>query len=211
MPRTARFVIPGQLYHVTQRGNFKQDVFEEDQDRAVYLKYVNEYGKKYGVRIYAFCLMGNHVHFVVQPNSERSMSDLFKVAHMKYSQYFNRKQDRKGHLWQGRFYSSMVVGAHVGEVFRYVENNPVRANLVRMAWHYSWSSARAHLGKKFNIIHLSDVKEHLDIDDWKAYLLRDQDEAVLKTIRDYTRKGKILGTDTFCAPSSIVYNKSVCP
>ena len=64
MPRQARIVLPGELHHVTQRGNYRQNIFYEDQDRVVYLRYINENAQKYGVKIYAFCLMSNHVHLI---------------------------------------------------------------------------------------------------------------------------------------------------
>lgn len=197
MPRVARLIIPGYLYHVTQRGNFRQNVFEEDQDRAVYLKYIHESSKKADVKIYAYCLMDNHVHFVVRPYQKNSMAELFKLAHMKYAHYFNRKKRRKGHLWQGRFYSCMVVDLHVKEVFRYVENNPVRAGMVKRAWQYSWSSARAHLGKKYSIIELADISEYLDIKSWKKYLMQTEGEGFLKMVRDGTRKGLVLAPAKF--------------
>src|SRR3989338_9868705 len=111
--------------------------------------------------------MDNHVHFLVKPHKESSLGDLFRTAHMKYSHYYNRKKGQKGHLWQGRFYSCLVNGTHITEVFRYIENNPVRAKMVEKAWHYSWSSARAHLGKRYNVIRLADAGEFIEADDWK--------------------------------------------
>ncbi len=197
MPRTARIVIPGYLHHVTQRGNYRQNVFEEDQDRVTYLKYIEEKSQKYEVDIYAFCLMDNHVHFLVKPRRESSMGCLFQTAHMKYSQYYNRKKYQKGHLWQGRFYSCLVSGAHIERVFRYIENNPVRAGITEKAWQYSWSSARAHLGKQYNVIRLADAKEYLSIDSWREYLRGREDDEFLKEIRDQTRKGLMLAPKSF--------------
>ena len=110
MPRSARFVIPGYLYHVTQRGNYRQKVFGEDQDRAVYLKHIQENSKQWKVEIYAYCLMDNHVHFIVKPCCPNSLARLFSIAHMKYSHYFNKKHKRKGHLWQGRFFHAWSMG-----------------------------------------------------------------------------------------------------
>lgn len=197
MPRTARIVIPGYLYHITQRGNFKQAVFQDDQDRATYLKYIQGSAKKSETSLYAYCLMDNHVHFLVKPIREKSLARTFSAAHMKYSQYFNKKNNRRGHLWQSRFYSSMVVGSHISEAFRYVENNPVRAGMVEKAWHYGWSSARAHLGKTYKIIHLADAREFLEIKEWMAYLEEPQSDLMITEIREKTRKGLILATADF--------------
>lgn len=192
-------MIPGYLYHVTQRGNYRQNVFSEDQDRVVYLKLINENAKKYGVKIYAFCLMDNHVHFLLKPEKRMSMAHLFRVGHMKYARYYNVKNKRKGHLWQARYYSSMVVGKHIKVIFRYIENNPVRARMVKYAWHYSWSSARAHLGKKYEIIELADEKEYIDRKNWKSYLMKREDGSVLTLIRKRTKKGIMLATNEIIA------------
>jgi len=197
MPREARIVLPGYLHHVTQRGNYRQDVFEEDQDRVVYLKYIADKSIKYQVDIYAFCLMDNHVHFLVKPREKDSLSQLFRTAHMKYSHYFNRKRGQKGHLWQGRFYSCLVTGSHIKEAFRYVENNPVRAKMVDRAWQYSWSSAREHLGKRYNVIQLADAGDFIEIGNWKNYLYSKEDGNFLDEIRDRTRKGLVLASEIF--------------
>ena len=152
MPRTARIVIPGCLYHVTQRGNYRQNVFYEDQDRAVYLKYIEEYAGKYKLGIYAFCLMDNHVHFIVKPHNLDSLAKTYRVVHQKYSLYLNRRLKEYGHRWQSRFYSCIVLGSHIPKAVKYVERNPVRAGMVEQPWHYAWSSARAHIGKSYKII-----------------------------------------------------------
>lgn len=195
MPRRARFVVPGYLYHVTQRGNYRQNVFSEDQDRVTYLKLINENSKKYGVKIYAFCLMDNHVHFLLKPKEKMSMAHLFRVGHMKYAHYYNIKNNRKGHLWHARYYSSMVVGTHIEAVFRYIENNPVRAKIAKCAWHYSWSSSRAHMGTKYKIIELANEKEYIDQKDWKSYLMMTEDDRILKLIRERTKKGIMLASN----------------
>src|SRR3989338_3236402 len=88
MPRCARIVIQGYLYHITQRGNYKQNIFEEDRDCVIYLKLIQEYSKKYGVEMYAYCLMDNHVHFIAKPRHEESLARTFCVAHQRYSHYY---------------------------------------------------------------------------------------------------------------------------
>ena len=113
MPRTARVVVPGYLYHVTQRGNYRQNVFEADQDRITYLKYIQERSRECGVSIYAFCLMDNHVHLIVKPKVQESLGRFFSVSHMKYAHYFHKKKKQRGHLWQGRFYSCLLCGDHI--------------------------------------------------------------------------------------------------
>jgi putative transposase len=197
MPRRARIVVPYHLYHVTQRGNYRQNIFQEDQDRVVYLKYIQEKSVLYGVDIYAYCLIDNHVHFLVKPHDPTALANMFRTVHMKYSHYFNRINHQKGHLWQGRYYSCLVNGRHIIKVFRYVENNPVRAGMVDKAWEYTWSSARAHLGKEYKIICLANVSEYIDLKSWKSYLSKGQSEQSLTRMRDITRKGLMLASHDF--------------
>ncbi len=197
MPRNARVVIPGYLYHITQRGNYKQNIFEEDQDYVIYLKLIQEYSKKYGVAMYAYCLMDNHVHFIAKPRQEESLARTFCVAHQRYSHYFNKKRGIRGHLWQERFYSCILHGSHLKHAIRYVENNPVRARLVVHPWDYHWSSAKAHLGLVYKIIELSDIREYIDFSSWKEYLLEKESDEELKQIRKMTLKNSALGPVEF--------------
>ncbi len=193
MPRQERIVLAGELHHVTQRGNFRKDVFIDDQDRAVYLKYVDENAKEYGLWIYAFCLMDNHVHFVVKPINAHALAKTFRVTHQKYSSYFNKRLKEFGHRWQARYYSCVVLGDHRSKIFRYVERNPVRAGMVKTPWDYPWSSARHHLGKNYQIITLADVKEYVDVPSWKNYLMKEEEEEELKALRLSTSQGRIYG------------------
>jgi len=149
MPRRARVVFEGVGHHITQRGNYRQNVFEDDSDKRKYVEFIREYSEKYGMKIYAYCLMSNHVHFIAAPVKEDSLAMTFKYANMRYSSYFNRKNKRSGHLWQGRFYSCPLHFEHALEALRYVERNPVRAKMVELPWEYEWSSAREHVG--FNV------------------------------------------------------------
>jgi putative transposase len=146
MPRAARVVFEGVVHHITQRGNYRQNIFEDSADWKKYIEFVGEYSTKYQMKIYAYCLMTNHVHFLAAPLRRDSLAMTFKYANMRYSSYFNKKNRRSGHLWQGRFYSCPLHHDHALEALRYVERNPVRAKMVRFPWEYEWSSAREHVG-----------------------------------------------------------------
>jgi putative transposase len=211
MPRQARIVLPGKLHHVTQRGNFQQNVFFDDQDRAVYLKYVNDNAQKYEVQIYAFCLMDNHVHFIVKPSRPDSLAAAFRVSHQKYSLYLNQRLKEHGHRWQSRYYSCVVLGEHIQRVFRYVERNPVRAKIVKYPWHYSWSSARAHLGENYKIIMLADIKEYVGVPSWKEYLLQDESEKDLSLLRTSTLQGRIYGPAEIIADLQKRFKQNLLP
>jgi len=145
MPRSARVVFEGVVHHITQRGNYRQNIFEDSADRKKYIEFVGEYSRKYQMKIYAYCLMTNHVHFLAAPLRRDSLAMTFKYTNMRYSSYFNKKNRRSGHLWQGRFYSCPLHNDHALEALRYVERNPVRAKMVQFPWEYEWSSAREHV------------------------------------------------------------------
>ena len=120
MSRIARIVAPGYPYHVTERGNYQQPVFDEEDDFRQYLLWLKEYASKYSLNIWAYCLMTNRVHFVCVPINEDSLARTFNTLHMRYSQYFNYKKRLKGPLWQGRFYSCILDKKHVYTAVRYV-------------------------------------------------------------------------------------------
>ena len=103
MAREARIVLPGVAHHATQRGNYRQDVFFADDDRRVYLSYLKESAAQYGLVIWAYCLMANHVHLVATPETESSLSKALGRTHLMYAQYIHRLHGRLGHLWQSRF------------------------------------------------------------------------------------------------------------
>jgi putative transposase len=148
MPRLARAVFSGVAHHITQRGNRRGNVFFNAEDRRTYLAWLRDYCTKYGVEILAYCLMTNHVHVVAVPTDESALEEVFRPLHTRYAQRINRRKCWKGHLWQGRFFSSALDEDYLWAAIRYVERNPVRARLVRKAENYPWSSAAAHCGLK---------------------------------------------------------------
>ncbi len=172
MVRSARIVIPGIAHHVTQRGNNKQAVFYDDIDRYRYCCWVNKYTRKYGLEILAYCLMKNHVHFIVVPEKEDSLYKTFHAIHLCYTRYFHGKRETSGHLWQARYYSCPMDERHLYRGIKYVEQNPVRGQMVKKPWQYRWSSAQWHIGStNESDIDLTNIDLDLvDKKDWKAYL-----------------------------------------
>ena len=144
MPRNARCVFPDLNYHVTQRGTDRKAVFFSAGDYRTYLSLAAENVADCQVRIYAWCLMPNHVHWVLQAGQTNSLARFFRRVHGRYAQYLNARRQRIGHLWQNRFFSCPLGPCHLWRAVRYVEQNPVRANLVATPAEYAWSSAEAH-------------------------------------------------------------------
>ncbi len=197
MPRKPRIVAPHYPHHITQRGNYRQNVFQEDGDRAQYLAWVEEYSVKYNLKIWAYCLMSNHVHFIAVPLDSSALSRTFNQAHMRYAQYFNRKNGWTGHLWQGRFFSCCLNEPHLWAAVKYVENNPVRAGLVEKAEDYPWSSAPFHIKGTGNSLLADDLPLLGEIPDWRSFLARPLEKNSLDTIRANTRSGRPAGDDSF--------------
>ena len=141
MPRRARMYIPGYVYHIVQRGNNREACFFEPENYRVYLKYVGEVLPRYGNSLHAYCLMTNHVHLLVTPNIENSISNLMKVVCSRYAQYINKKYSRTGTLWEGRHKSSAIDSeGYLLKCYRYIELNPVTAQMVGRPEEYVWTS-----------------------------------------------------------------------
>ncbi len=197
MPRIARAVAVGYPHHITQRGNYRQTVFESDEDYVQYLDWLTVYSRKYSLKIWAYCLMGNHVHFIAVPMEPTSLAKTFNTLHMRYSQHFNRKNKATGHLWQGRFYSCVLDERHLYAGIRYVENNPVRSRIVRKAEEYKWSSACCHVEKKTDPALSEDCYIIGKIKDWSAYLREKDKSSLIDEIRQNTKTGRPCGDDGF--------------
>jgi len=145
MPRRKRIVVPGGWHHITHRGNHRQTIFFNEGDRAEYVSLVAHYCVKHRVRRLAYCLMPNHVHWIVIPEFEDGLSKAFGQAHQRYALGLQKRLETSGHLWQSRFFSCPLSQSHVFEAIRYIELNPVRAGLISKPQDWRWSSARAHL------------------------------------------------------------------
>ena len=197
MPRIARLVLPDYPHHITQRGNYQQRVFKTEKDYICYINLLKKYMKEYSLSILSFCLMPNHVHFICIPGNENSLANTFKMTHMLYAQYLNKRDNLKGHLWQGRFFSTILDEKYLYAAVRYVERNPVRAKLVREPWDWKWSSARTHVTGENCDIPLCDISQFIDIENWVKYLSESEDEKLIKIIRKNTMSGKPSGEDTF--------------
>jgi len=199
MPRIARSVVPGIPYHVTQRGNRGQDVFFTDADREKYLRWLRKYSLQYHLKIWAYCLMSNHVHLVAVPETEESLAYSLRILHMRHAQHVNKVCAWQGHLWQGRFFSCALDDIHLAAAIRYVELNPVRAGIVERAEDYPWSSAAAHCGIKEDSLLSNDLPLLRWVDDWSEWVNVPQEDVTLDYIRTRTMKGLPCGSAEFIA------------
>jgi len=193
----------GVAHHITQRGVDRQNVFFSQQDREVYLSLMRANLAEAQVRVLAFCLMTNHVHWLVIPARPDSLALLFRRVHGRYAQYLNARRGRTGHLWQNRFYSCAVSREREATVARYVEGNPVRAGLVGAAEEYGWSSARAHLaGPGSEAIAVIDWEYWRNCGGavwWKQWICGGEDTRDVVAVRRATFAGRPLGPEEFVA------------
>ena len=136
---------PGAFYHIIVRGNQRQDIFVEDQDRAEYLRRLKHYKKERGFILYAFVLMANHVHLLIETRNN-PISKIMQLINLTYTQYFNKKYGKVGHLFQGRYKSFLCDrDEYLLSLVRYIHLNPVRAKLVKGPQEYKWSSHHSYL------------------------------------------------------------------
>jgi len=147
MSRMQRLIINNASYHIMVRGNQKQITFIEEEDFAKYLDLLRHYKRKYGFKLYGYCLMPNHVHLILEVEDGIDLSKIMQGLNQAYTLWFNKKYEKVGHLWQGR-YKSMVIqkNKYMLDCLEYVELNPIRANISKSPFDYPWSSWKARLG-----------------------------------------------------------------
>lgn len=146
MARSLRLEYAGGLYHITSRGNRKENIYDDDNDRSYFLALLGEVCSQYNWQCYGYCLMSNHYHLLIetiQGNLSKGMRQLNGV----YSQKYNRQHNRVGHVFQGRYHAIIVEKQnYLLELSRYIVLNPVRAKMVSAATDWPWSNHSATLG-----------------------------------------------------------------
>lgn len=198
MPRLARAVAIGYPHHIIQRGNNRQEIFRDEEDRKRYLSLLKKYSEKRNCPVLAYCLMTNHVHMLARPASDESLFKMMQGLTLCYTQYANRKYMRTGRLWESRYHSCIVEEeTYLWTVSRYIEQNPVRAHMVKTAEEYPYSSARAHInGIKDGVL----GEEFFDEAQRKDYiqLLRENlQEKEMDSLRYHTKTGRPFGGGAF--------------
>lgn len=148
MARKPRVEFEGAFYHVIARGNQRQDIFRDDKDRATYLERLEHYRKRYDFKLYAYVLMANHVHMLIE-TQRTPLSKIMQGIQFTYTQYYNRRHRTVGHLFQGRYKAILCDrDSYLLELVRYIHLNPARLHRPEDPWKYPWSSQRAYLGEK---------------------------------------------------------------
>ncbi len=210
MARLARLVIPGLPHHITQRGNRRQQTFFNDGDYAAYMELMANWCREEGVEVWSYCLMPNHVHLIASPKTENGLRRAIGEAHRRYTRRINFRENWRGYLWQGRFASFVMDEPYLLAAARYVELNPVRAELVADAAEWPWSSARAHLSGRDD--RLAKVAPLLAmVDDWRGFLNSAIREEELLDLREHGRTGRPLGNATFLEQLEAIVGRVLKP
>jgi putative transposase len=205
MPRQARFVVGGVAAHITQRGHNGDVCFIRQSDYLLYLLHLRELSEKHGCAVHAYCLMTNHVHLLLTPETESACSNLMRDLGQRYVQHFNKTYGRKGTLWQGRYWANVAQSArYVIGCYRYIERNPVVAHMVKAAADYPWSSAAHNTGVREDPL-VQPHAEYLAISEdpqrrhgaYSDLLSRPLDADLVREIRESRDTGYPLASESF--------------
>lgn len=207
MARSARIAAPHLPHHLYQRGHNGRAIFCGARDYEAYLATLAEFRADAGIKVHGYCLMTNHVHLIVDPGRDAdNLGLLMKRLAGRHTRRLNRKQQRTGTIWGGRFKCSPIeTERYLLTCLRYVDLNPVRARLVSHAAEYPWSSYRGHVGLA--------ACEWLDVDPvnaelrdaasrqrrYREFVAEGEDELEVKFIRESLQRGHVTSCEAFAA------------
>lgn len=207
MARLPRYFANGVPQHVILRGNNREPIFANDEDRQFFKEILLDAARRYGLATHAYVLMTNHIHLLVLPESAESLPKTLQSVGRRYVQYFNYRYKRTGTLWEGRYRATVVdAEGYLFECMRYIELNPVRAGMVAHSREYVWSSYRSNAeGMDDPLVTRHSQYRRLGADDaarqqaYRELVQAPMDAGLLATVRDSTHKGWALGGDRFKA------------
>ena len=203
MARSPRQFVAGYPAHVTHRGNNRQRIFHCEGDYRFLWKCIKEAADEHQVAVNAYVFMSNHVHLLLTPEDPWAISRTMHSASRRYAGYFNKRYERTGTLWEGRFHASLVkTDSYFLTCHRYIDQNPLRAGLARVPEQYPWSSHRFYATGEVNslvtahhaisVLGESEQSRHRAYRDLVSRPVRDAD---LDCIRKACRSGRPIGED----------------
>jgi len=208
MPRKARIVLANCPHHIIQRGHNRAAVFVQEHDYLFYLENLSEWKNRLGCRVYSYCLMTNHIHLVVDPGANpANLGLLMKRLAGRQTRRVNTLEKRSGSLWEGRYKSSPIeTERYLLACCRYVELNPVRAQMVAEPGQYRWSSYRAKVGEQKNEW-LDQDPCYLALGDtdadrqqrYRTWISSGNQNPELALIRQAVQRGQLTGGERFLA------------
>ncbi len=187
---------PGYPHHITQRGNRRQQTFFSDEDYQAYIDLMAHWCGHFNVEIWSYCLMPNHTHLIAVPSTPDGLASAIGEAHRRYARMVNFREGWRGYFWQGRFASFIMDEPHLLAAARYIEQNPVRAGLVKKPEEYRWSSCRAHLNLvKDPLVRAEPLWGY--VDKWDEFVNLPVDTVKRDAVQKHERTGRPLGGDEF--------------
>jgi putative transposase len=202
MATKPRVILPNTPHHVVQRGHNRNVVFVEEADYRFYLDSLRKFKLCYGVKVYAWCLMTNHVHLILDPlDKPDSISMLMKRLAGRQTRRVNKLENRTGSLWDGRFKLSPIeTDEYLLQCCRYIELNPVRAGLVADATLYCWSSFREKIGENITGI-LDQDESYLGLSnpkkEYRSFVEQGIDDSEYQFIRERLARNQLTGSQRF--------------
>jgi len=186
MARPLRIEYDGAVYHVTSRGNERKNIFKDDEDRLLFLDTLKKVNEKYNWLCHAYSLMNNHYHLVIE-TPDGNLSKGMRQLNGVYTQTYNKRHDRVGHVFQGRYKAILIdKESHLFATCRYVVLNPVRAKVTRSPGEWKWSSYRATAGIE---------KSHPCLNtDWLLGQFATKKETAMKKYQEFVKSG--IGEET---------------
>lgn len=202
LPRLSLSRIP---QHVVQRGNNRLPVFFFSDDYYLYLEFLQEASEKYDVMVHAYCLMPNHVHLLMTPDTKNGISRVLQDLGRRYVRYVNYRHKRTGSLWEGRYHSCLVESEkYLLDCYRYIESNPVRTGITRVPQDYVWSSFHHNaVGNADNnlVPHGEYLKLGLTTQErcqtYRVLFENQLESDVVRKIREATQSNRVLGSEAF--------------
>ena len=205
MPRKQRFYLPDVPAHVMQRGHNREPIFFEENDYLEYLKFLKRVAEQSACQIHAYVLMTNHVHILLTPSTEKSISLFFQSLGRLYVTYINKRYQRSGTLWEGRHKGNIIDSQNYFlTCMQYIELNPVRAGMVNHPADYPWSSYKANGEGQSNAILTSHI-EYLSLanrqsERQKKYRCLFESKMSMQLLTDFresVQSGTVLGCNVF--------------
>jgi putative transposase len=219
MARLPRYNLPGQPQHVILRGINRNIIFAADDDYRFFVDCLEDAATRHGCAIHAYVLMTNHVHLLMTPERDNSIGKALQSVGRRYVQYFNDSYQRTGTLWEGRYKATLIDSEnYLLTCYRYIELNPVRADIVAHPRDYAWSSYRWHAqGEPDKLV--TDHALYLALGKnrpkrqaaYRALFKSHIGEATLTAIREATNKSWVLGTGRFHEEIAAAVNRRVAP
>jgi len=204
MPRTARIIISNLPHHILNRANNKETIFFSDDDFKFFLNQVKKYKQKFNLKIYHYCLMLNHYHFLINPPNKESLIRFMQSLMLVYAQHVQRKYGKVGHIWQERYKSSVIEKEdYLVQCGYYIEDNPRRAGFIKDLKNWPWSSYHFYAyGELDSIIDIDPNYFSLGYipkerqENYRQYIMMTENKNWLENIRQKLDQG-ILGSEEF--------------